>query len=304
MSDRKLRWGVLGCARIATQAVIPGIQESETGEVVAIASRDSSKAKETAAKLGIPIVYDSYDALLASNDVDAVYIPLPNHLHKDWAIMTAEAGKHVLCEKPIALNAHEAKEMVDACERAQVKLAEAFMYRHHPRYERMKTIIDSGEIGDIRGIHGTFTFNNAQDTNNVRYKRFMGGGGLYDVGCYPISAARLILGREPEAATVQAFHSPEHDNVDMMASGLIEFPGAVGLTFDCGMWADFRNTLEILGTDGRIVVPNAFVGDPNFLYLQMVNVEKRRLLHLINMHCKRITSVGVFYLTSHYGLIR
>jgi predicted dehydrogenase len=143
-------------------------------------------------------------------------------------------------------------------------LAEAFMYRYHPRYDRIKDIIASGEIGEVRGIHGTFTFNNHADKNNVRYRKDWGGGSIYDVGCYPISAARLILGSEPEAATVHALISPEHDHVDMMASGIIEFDNSVGLTFDCGMWAAFRNTLEIVGSNGRIEVPSAFIGDPNF----------------------------------------
>ncbi|ULL15788.1 gfo/Idh/MocA family oxidoreductase [Paenibacillus sp. H1-7] len=263
MSQGKLRWGVLGCAGIAKRAVIPGIQQSQTGEVTAIASRDEQKARETAAQLNIPKAYGSYEAILADDTIDAVYIPLPNHLHKEWTIRAAEAGKHVLCEKPIALNAEETEEMVAACAKAGVKLAEAFMYRHHPRYEMIKEIIRSGEIGTIRGIHGAFTFNNAKDANNVRYKQFMGGGSLYDVGVYPISAARFLLEQEPQAATVHAFFSPDHDHVDMMAAGLLEFPDSVALTFDCGMWAAGRNVLEVIGTDGRIEVPSAYVSRQN-----------------------------------------
>lgn len=263
MSQGKLRWGVLGCAGIAKRAVIPGIQQSQTGEVTAIASRDEQKARETAAQLNIPKSYGSYEAILADDTIDAVYIPLPNHLHKEWTIRAAEAGKHVLCEKPIALNAEETEEMVAACAKAGVKLAEAFMYRHHPRYEMIKEIIRSGEIGTIRGIHGAFTFNNAKDANNVRYKQFMGGGSLYDVGVYPISAARFLLEQEPQAATVHAFFSPDHDHVDMMAAGLLEFPDSVALTFDCGMWAAGRNVLEVIGTDGRIEVPSAYVSRQN-----------------------------------------
>ncbi|MDD9269758.1 Gfo/Idh/MocA family protein [Paenibacillus sp. GCM10023248] len=255
----KLRWGILGCAKIAIRACIPGIQQSETGVVSAIASRNLQKSQETAEQLGIPKAYGSYEELIADPDIDALYIPLPNHLHKEWTIRAAEAGKHVLCEKPAALTAAEAEEMVAACEKAGVQFAEAFMYRHHPRFERIKQIIDSGEIGDIRGIHGAFTFSNPGDKTNVRYKREWGGGSLYDVGCYPISAARMILGREPEAVTTHAFFSPEHDDVDMMMSGLVEFSGNVALTFDCGMWAGFRNTLEIVGATGRIEVPSAFV---------------------------------------------
>ncbi|WP_282935401.1 Gfo/Idh/MocA family oxidoreductase [Paenibacillus sp. RC67] len=259
MSQSKLRWGVLGCAGIAKRAVIPGIQQSQTGVVAAIASRGEDKAKETAAQLNIPTYYGSYEALLADDQIDAVYIPLPNHLHKEWTIRAAEAGKHVLCEKPFALNAEEAEEMKAACAKAGVKLAEAFMYRHHPRYAMIKDIMQSGEIGTIRGIRGAFTFNNAKDANNVRYKQFMGGGSLYDVGVYPISAARFLLEQEPQAATVHAFFSPEHDHVDMMASGLLEFADGVALTFDCGMWAAGRNVLEVLGTEGRIEVPSAYV---------------------------------------------
>lgn len=264
LEQRQLRWGIVGCAGIAQRAVIPGIQQSTSGVVAAIASRDEQKAKETAERLNIPQSYGSYEQLLEDDSIDAVYIPLPNHLHKEWTIRAAQAGKHVLCEKPIALNQQEAEHMAEACEQAGVVLAEAFMYRYHPRWDRIKEIIDSGEIGAVRGLHGTFTFNNAGDKSNVRYRKDWGGGSVYDVGCYPISAARLVLGAEPEGVTCQAFFSPEHDDVDMMASGLLEFPNSVSLTFDCAMWADFRNTFEILGSDGRIELPSAFIGNPNF----------------------------------------
>jgi predicted dehydrogenase len=259
--ERKLRWGVIGAAGI-NQSVIPAIQSSSTGSVVAIASRDLAKAQSAAEKFNIPTAYGSYEEILLDSQIDAVYIPLPNHLHKEWTIRAAEAGKHVLCEKPIALNAQEAQEMVDACAKANVKLAEAFMYRHNPRLDRIKEIIRSGEIGQIRALHGAFTFNNAQDKNNVRYRAEWGGGAVYDVGCYPLSSARFIMGSEPTAVTAHAFFSPEHDGVDMMCSGLIEFSDGVAMTFDCGMWADFRQTFEILGTDGRIEIPQAFLPGP------------------------------------------
>ncbi|WP_274649708.1 Gfo/Idh/MocA family protein [Paenibacillus humicola] len=261
---RKLRWGIVGCAGIAIRSVIPGIMQSATGEVSAIASRGIAKAEETAARFNIPKTYGSYEELLADGEIDAVYIPLPNHLHMEWTIKALEAGKHVLCEKPIALNAEEAARMAETSLRTGRYLAEAFMYRHQPRYDRIKELIKSGEIGELRGIHGTFTFNNAAADSNVRFRKDWGGGGLFDVGCYPISAARLILETEPEAVTVHALLSPKHDNVDMMASGLVEFPGSVALTFDCGMWAAFRNTLEILGTDGRIELPHAYIGDGTY----------------------------------------
>lgn len=291
MADRKVRFGIIGSANIAKRSVIPGIIESDTAEVVGIASRNEDKAKVFAEQFDIPKTYGSYEALLEDDNIDAVYIPLPNHLHREWTIRAAEAGKHVLCEKPLALNAEQAQEMVDACEDEGVVLIEAFMYRCHPRYDRMKAIIASGEIGDVRGIHGTFTFNNAKDANNVRYRRDMGGGSIYDVGCYPISAARLILGCEPEAVTVQAFHSPDHDHVDMMASGLIEFPTHTALTFDCGMWAASRNTLEILGTDGRIEVPYAFLGDADFTVITK-NEVRQETFPALNPYALQADSFG------------
>ncbi|MBD1380380.1 Gfo/Idh/MocA family protein [Metabacillus arenae] len=260
---KKVRWGIIGCAGIAKRAVIPGIQQSETCEVTAIASRRLEKAKKTAEELNIPTAYGSYEELLADPNIDGVYIPLPNHLHKEWTIRAAEAGKHVLCEKPLAIHAKEAQEMVIACEKVGVVFAEAFMYRYHPRYAMIQDFLKSGEIGELRGIHGTFTFNNSNDNGNVRFKQEWGGGSLYDVGVYPISAARMLLGEEPQAATVHAFFSNEHDNVDMMASGILEFNHGVALTFDCGMWAAFRNNLEIVGTEGRIEVPSAFIASQN-----------------------------------------
>lgn len=263
MAKDKLRFGVLGCAKIAINSVIPAIQQSEFGEAAAIASRSLDKAREAADQLGIPNAYGSYEELIADDSIDAVYIPLPNHLHKEWTIKAAKAGKHVICEKPFALNAQEAQEMVDACLDAGVMLAEGFMYRFHPRYEAVREVIESGEIGEIRGLFGAFTFNNSDQEDNVRFHRDMGGGSLFDVGCYPISAARLILGKEPEAATAQAFYSPLHDHVDMMVSGLIEFPDSVSLTFQCGMWAGNRNILQIVGTLGMIDIPNAYIGKSN-----------------------------------------
>ncbi|MGO4547807.1 Gfo/Idh/MocA family protein [Paenibacillus sp. 2TAB23] len=263
MTTKKLKWGIMGCAGIAKRAVIPGLHLSELSEVSAIASRDEENAKRTAEELNIPTAYGSYEALLADDAIDVIYIPLPNHLHREWAIRAAEAGKHILCEKPLALTEKEAAEMAEAAAKAGVLLSEAFMYRYHPRYAMIKNIIDEGQIGEVRGIRSAFTFNNAGHKENVRYRKEWGGGSLYDVGCYPINAARLLLGKEPEAVTVQAMFSEQHDHVDMMASGLIEFGGSVSLTFDCGMWAAFRNPLEVLGDEGVIEVPSAFVtGEP------------------------------------------
>ncbi|KAA9008404.1 Gfo/Idh/MocA family oxidoreductase [Paenibacillus spiritus] len=254
----KLRWGILGCAQIATNAVMPAIQASSSGTLAAIASRRLEKSREVAGQFGIGRAYGSYEELLADPEVDAVYIPLPNHLHREWVIRAAEAGKHVLCEKPLALTAAEAGEMVEACRKAGVHLAEAFMYRHHPRMKQVRELIADGAIGEIRGFRGAFTYNDAEDTGNIRFRAEWGGGSIYDVGCYPMSAARFLLGAEPEAVTAHARFSPEHGGVDMMTSGLVEFPGGVSLIFDCGMWASNRQELEILGTTGRLYLPMPF----------------------------------------------
>lgn len=259
MSHNKLRWGIMGCASIAKGSVIPGIRLSDLHEIRAIASRNIDNAIETAKELNIPVAYGSYEQLLADSDLDIIYIPLPNHLHKEWTIKAALAGKHVLCEKPIALTAEDVMEMAAAAKLHNVIITEAFMYRYHPRYEMVKQLISNGEIGEIRHIRGSFTFNNGDSTENVRYVKEWGGGSIYDVGCYPISAARYILESEPKAVTVQAMFSSKHGDVDMMASGLIEFNNSVGLTFDCGMWAAFRNPLEIVGTKGIIELPHAFL---------------------------------------------
>ncbi|MCL6601988.1 MAG: Gfo/Idh/MocA family oxidoreductase [Paenibacillus sp.] len=255
---QKLRWGIMGCAQIATGSVMPAIVESESGIIQGVASRGLEKSSAVAAEFGIGKAYGSYEELLTDQEIDAIYIPLPNHLHREWVIRAAEAGKHVLCEKPIALNSREAAEMVEACNKAGVHLAEAYMYRHHPRMAELQELIASGEIGDLRSIRGTFTYNDATDTSNIRFRSAWGGGSLYDIGCYPLSAARLLYGMEPEAVTVHAIFSPDHDNVDMMASGLVEFPGGLSLIFDCGMWAYHRQLLEITGTEGRIEVPMPF----------------------------------------------
>ncbi|WP_342555569.1 Gfo/Idh/MocA family oxidoreductase [Paenibacillus sp. FSL R7-0652] len=256
--NRPLQWGVLGTSTIAKNAIIPAIQQSERGEVLAIASRSKEKAEALAEEMNIARSYGSYEELIGDPDIQAVYIPLPNHLHREWTIKAAEAGKHVLCEKPAALNAKESAEMIEVCERHRVLFAEAIMYRYHPKHRRVQEIIESGEIGTVRAIHGNFTCNTADDRENVRFKKDMGGGSIFDLGVYPISAARMYLGQEPEAVTVHALFSEEHDGVDMMASGLIEFPNSVALTFDCGMWASGRAEMEILGTEGRIELPKVF----------------------------------------------
>lgn len=274
MSNQTLRWGIMSTANIGKRSTIPGIQASKRNKVVAVASRSLANAQAFAEELNIPKAYGSYEALLADSEIDAVYIPLPNHLHKEWTIKAAQAGKHILCEKPIALDEKEAAEMVAVCQEENVVLAEAFMYRHQQRYLDIKARIQAGEIGEVRGIHGVFTFDSSGAAGNIRFTKEWGGGSIFDVGCYPISAARFLLDEEPVAVTAHAFFSPEHGDVDMMASGLMEFSNGVALTFDCGMWAAGRNRLEILGTKGRILLQNAFVGDQSYDVIINGQVEK------------------------------
>jgi xylose dehydrogenase (NAD/NADP) len=259
---KKIKWGILGCAGIADQHMISAIQQEDASEVLAIASRNVEKSRLFAKKHGIPRSYGSYEELLSDKDVEAIYIPLPNHLHREWVVKAANAGKHVLCEKPLALNASEAIEMAEASRKANVTLAEAFMYRHHPRYDRAKEIIRSGQIGDIRGLVGLFTFDLSHRTDDIRFRSDMGGGSIYDDGCYPISASRMLLGDEPEAVTVHSMFSSRHDYVDMMNTALLEYPKGIGAMLQFGMWCDGRNEITVLGSKGSLTIPNAFYYDP------------------------------------------
>ena len=255
---RTLRWGIVGTASIAESAFIPAMQNSERGRVTAIAGRDANKARQMAERAGVEKSYGSYEELMQDSDIDAVYIPLPNHLHKEWTVQAARAGKHVLCEKPAALNAGEAEEMLKVCEEEGVLFAEAFMYRYGGKHARVREILESGEIGDLRSMHGVFNYCTPDDTGNVRFNRSMGGGSIYDIGVYPISAARMIAGCEPLWASAHAFFSSRHDDVDMAASGLLAFPDGLALTFECGMWSYNRSYFEITGTHGRIELPFMF----------------------------------------------
>ncbi|QGQ98187.1 gfo/Idh/MocA family oxidoreductase [Paenibacillus psychroresistens] len=261
--NNKVRWGILGAAGIAYKAILPALKVSEFAEAAAIASRNSNKAVTIAEEFGVSQVYEDYASLLKDPNIDAVYIPLPNTLHAEWTIIAAEHGKHVLCEKPAALTATEVRRMTEACERNGVLFAEAFMYQHHPRYERIREILANQEIGVIRSIQARFTYNKTGQTDNIRFQSEVGGGALYDVGCYPIHAARLLLGTEPVAVTCNSSFFAEDSGVDIMTSGLIEFPDGISLTFDCGMLAEPRNHLEIVGDKGRIEIPDAFNCSPH-----------------------------------------
>ena len=224
-----VRWGVISTAKIGIEKVIPGMQRGAASRVIAIASANEAKARDAAARLGIATVHPSYEALLADPDIEAVYNPLPNHLHVPWSIRALEAGKHVLCEKPIALTAAEARQLVAAEARTGKRAAEAFMVRYHPQWQRARALTQDGTIGDARLIRVVFAYNNV-DPGNIRNKAEMGGGGLYDIGCYAITGARFLF----DAEQVRVIATIERDpvfQVDRLASGLMDFPGGRQLAF-------------------------------------------------------------------------
>ena len=257
---RKVRWGVLGAAKIALEKVVPGMQRGELCDVVAIASRSPKKAERAADRLGLRKAYGSYEDLLADPDIDAVYNPLPNHLHVPWSIRAAEAGKHVLCEKPIALTAAEARELIAARDRTGVKIGEAFMARTHPQWLRARDLVREGRIGELRAIMGVFSYFNA-DPKNIRNQADIGGGALLDIGCYPITLSRMIFGAEPVRVVGAVQRDPEL-KTDRLTSVVLEFPDG-HCVFTCSTQMVPYQRMHILGTTGRIELEIPFNAPPN-----------------------------------------
>ncbi len=251
----RVRWGVLGVANIAIRAVMPAIQHARGSRLVAIASRTTSRAQEAAQRLNIPRAYGSYETLLGDPDVQAVYIPLPNSMHREWTLRCAQAGKHVLCEKPLSLTAAECEEMVAACRRHGVVLMEAFMYRFHPRTARVAQMVTDGTIGDARLVRSSFTFA-VRDPRNVRLQRDLGGGALYDVGCYGVNISRMLLGEPRE---VFAYGHVGASGVDESVGAVLRFDADRLALVDCGLKLSRREEYEVVGTDGRLTVPAAFL---------------------------------------------
>ncbi|MBC7812675.1 MAG: Gfo/Idh/MocA family oxidoreductase [Burkholderiales bacterium] len=259
-ANRQIRWGILSTANIGRKRVVPAMQAARNGRVVAVASRDVARAKSFADELSIPTAYGSYEELIADPNIDAIYNPLPNHMHTEWSIKSAEAGKPVLCEKPLASDAAEAQHMVDTFARLGIPLAEAFMYRFHPQTQRVKKMVDEGAVGDVRLISASFEFN-VRDEDDIRLKAEMAGGSMMDVGCYCVSIARMITGEEPHRVTATANYEP-NGGVDNIAGGTLHFPSGVIAVFDSGVRSYFTHRYEVRGTSGRIVVDEAFVINP------------------------------------------
>jgi predicted dehydrogenase len=259
-SHARIRWGILGAARIAVQTVGPAIQRSEQGTVVAIASRELAKAQAAARLLDVPRAYGSYEELLEDPEVDAIYIPLPNHLHVRWSIRAMEAGKHVLCEKPLALSADEARSLRAVQARTGRLVCEAFMVRSHPQWTGVRDLMAAGRIGELRLITGHFSYHRI-DPADVRNVPEWGGGALMDVGCYPIVMSRWLFGAEPTAVIGQLEYDPTF-GVDRIGSVLMRFPNGQA-TFSCGGQLVLHQRLQLFGTTGRIDVPVPFNPPPD-----------------------------------------
>ncbi|HEY2340716.1 MAG TPA: Gfo/Idh/MocA family oxidoreductase, partial [Steroidobacteraceae bacterium] len=252
----KVVWGILSTANIGIKRVIPAILSGRRGVIAAIASRDAERAREVAARFGIARSYGSYQALLDDPQVEAIYNPLPNHLHVEWTVKALEAGKHVLCEKPIALNAVEAQAILAARDRSGRRVIEAFMVRFHPQWHRVRSLVREGRIGKVRALLSAFTFPVASP-DNVRNRIEYGGGALYDVGCYPIVTARYLLGTEPERAIALVDRDPAL-GVDRVTSGLVAFPGGEQLLLTSALQLALYQRVVVLGTQGRIEIAVPF----------------------------------------------
>jgi predicted dehydrogenase len=250
-----LRWGILSTANIARTKVIPGIQKAGRCRIVAIASRDAARAGAAATEAGIPRVHGSYTSLLADPEVDAVYIPLPNHLHAEWAIAATRAGKHVLCEKPLALTSADAERMVEAADESGVLLMEAFMYRLHPSWVAVRELVTSGRIGRLMAVQSWFSYFN-DDPSNIRNIAAYGGGALFDIGCYSVNLSRMLFGGEPIRVAASIVRDPA-TGVDVLSSGLLEFDGGVA-TFTCSTRAEDDQRVHVYGTEGRVSVEIPF----------------------------------------------
>ncbi len=254
-SENTVKWGILGAAWIANERVIPAIHKAENAEVIAIASRTQEKAEQLAKAHSIPKAYGSYEALLDDPEINAVYIPLPNHLHLEWTQKAAAAGKHVLCEKPAALSEAQAHQMVEVCTKNNVLFMEAFAFRCHPKWQEIRALLDQGEIGSIQNVSARYSFQVLKD-DDIRLNAAYGGGALYDIGCYCIQGIRWIMNAEPETFT--AIPQLTSDGaVDQAMAVAMKFPGGRLATIDCTIRGSYNQSIEITGTEGlmRIEFP-------------------------------------------------
>ncbi len=251
-----VRWGILSTADIGMSKVTPAIQRAPNCDVVAIASRDGQRAAEAAGRLGIPRSFGAYEELLSSDDIDAVYIPLPNDMHAEWTFKAAAAGKHILCEKPLAMSSSQGMEMTSACDDAGVRLQEAFMYRHHPTWVDVVRRVRSGEIGTLQAVQSAFSYFN-DDPHNIRNRMENGGGAMMDIGCYNVSLSRLLFDAEPVGIESVVRRDPEM-GIDIVSSAILEFEGGGQSSFTCSTRAEEYQRVHIFGSEGRIEVEIPF----------------------------------------------
>jgi predicted dehydrogenase len=258
---KKVRWGIISTAKIGVEKVIPAMQQSQVGAITAIASRNLESALAVAQQLGIPHAYGSYQEVIHDPDVDAIYNPLPNHLHVPISLQAIEAGKHVLCEKPIALTSAEGQSLVDAARaNPQLKVMEAFMYRHHPQWQRAKQLVATGSIGQLRTIQSFFSYFN-DDLENIRNQADIGGGGLMDIGCYNISLSRFLFDRQPNRV-IGIVEYDDRTQTDRLASALMDFDTGTA-TFTCSTQLSPYQRVNLYGTDGRIEIEIPFNAPPD-----------------------------------------
>ncbi len=257
----KIRWGILSTAKIGLVKVIPAMKQGKYCEITAIASRNLNEAKKAAASLEIPKAYGSYEELLTDTEIEAVYIPLPNHMHVEWAIKAMEAGKHVLLEKPVGLSSEQAESLIQASKlNPSLKIMEAFMYRHHPQWQKAKKLVADGNIGTLKTIQTFFSYYNT-DPNNIRHNPDFGGGGLMDIGCYCISLSRFIFDEEPKRVNGLVEFDPKF-KTDRMASGILDFPGGTS-TFTCSTQLVPFQRVTIFGDKGSIEIEIPFNAPPD-----------------------------------------
>jgi xylose dehydrogenase (NAD/NADP) len=259
MVTKKLNWGLLSTANI-NRSLIPPLLASPRSRLVAVGSRDQSKGEAYARQWNIPRAYGSYEALLADPQIDAIYISLPNGLHAEWTIRAVEAGKHVLCEKPLAISLAELDAVMAAAKKHGKIVAEAFMYRHHPLTMKVKELVAGGAIGELRLVRGAFTFPIGDHPENVRLIPGLSGGSVWDVGCYPVSYTRTVVGHEPQE--VFGWQVTGASGVDETFTGQMRFPGGILAQFDCGFRAEYRTHMEFVGSQGTIDIPAPFKPDP------------------------------------------
>jgi xylose dehydrogenase (NAD/NADP) len=281
MNHEPVRWGIISTAAI-NRLVIPPAQASEKVDLVGVASRDQARSDEYAREWGIERPYGTYEALLADPDVEAVYISLPNSLHCPWSIRALEAGKHVLCEKPMSRREADVVEAFDVAERTGLHLMEAFMYRHHPQTRKVVELVQAGAIGDLRAVRAAFSFS-LDDEANVRLRADVDGGGLMDVGCYCVSGCRLVAG-EPERVLGEEVTGPT--GVDVVFAGTMRFAGDVIGEFDCGLSLPSRDELEVMGADGSL-----FLDDP--WHAREPVIELRRDSAVERIEVQRADSYGL-----------